>query len=183
MLGQMMHSPLLVSSILRHASAYHGDTEVVSRTVEGSIHRYTYAELSGRAQKLANALGRLGLENGDRVGTLAWNGYRHMELYYGVSGSGLVCHTINPRLFPEQIAYLIAHAGDRILFSDLSFLPILEALAKTPLEQRVTLRVVMCHNSTELKKLQEPSVPPMTFLDSPRYSHKVEVASQSFLFT
>ncbi|WP_052192318.1 long-chain-fatty-acid--CoA ligase [Sphingomonas sp. Ant H11] len=129
MLGQMMHSPLLVSSILRHAAAYHGDTEVVSRTVEGPIHRYTYAELSRRAQKLANALGRLGLENGDRVGTLAWNGYRHMELYYGVSGSGLVCHTINPRLFPEQISYIIAHAGDRILFSDLSFLPILEVLA------------------------------------------------------
>ena len=131
MLGQMMNTPLLVSSIMRHAEAYHADTEIVSRTVEGPIHRYTYAELSRRAKKLANALGRLGLEQGDRVGTLAWNGYRHMELYYGVSGSGLVCHTINPRLFREQIAYIIDHAGDRVLFSDLSFLPILEALADT----------------------------------------------------
>ena len=131
MLGQMMQSPLVLSSILRHAASYHGDTEVVSRTVEGPIHRYTYAELSARAKKLANALGRLGLEEGDRVGTLAWNGYRHLELYYGVSGSGLVCHTINPRLFPEQIAFIIAHAQDRVLFSDLSFVPILEELADT----------------------------------------------------
>ncbi|MBC7285125.1 long-chain-fatty-acid--CoA ligase [Hoeflea sp.] len=129
MLGQMMQWPLLVSSILRHAASYHGDTEIVSRTVEGPIHRYTYADLSRRAKQLANALGRLGLEPGDRVGTLAWNGYRHLELYYGVSGSGLVCHTINPRLFPEQIAFIIAHAGDRVLFSDLSFLPILEQMA------------------------------------------------------
>lgn len=129
MLGQMMQWPLLVSSILRHAASYHGDTEIVSRTVEGPIHRYGYAELSRRAKKLANALGRLGLEQGDRVGTLAWNGYRHLELYFGVSGSGMVCHTINPRLFPDQIAFIIAHAEDRVLFSDLSFLPILEALS------------------------------------------------------
>lgn len=129
MLGLMMNTPLLVSSILRHAATYHCDTEIVSKTVEGPIHRYTYADLSKRSQKLANALAKLGLSRGDRVGTLACNGYRHLELYYGISGSGLVCHTINPRLFHEQIGYIIEHAGDRLLFCDLNFLPILEALA------------------------------------------------------
>lgn len=129
MLGTMMDVPLLLSSILRHAAACHGDTEVVSVTVEGGLHRYTYQELSRRSQKLAHALGRLGLEAGDRVGTLAWNGYRHLELYYAVSGSGLVCHTINPRLFREQVAYIIAHAGDSALFFDLTFLPLIESLA------------------------------------------------------
>ncbi|MDI4663046.1 long-chain-fatty-acid--CoA ligase [Xanthobacter autotrophicus] len=130
MLGTMMDVPLLLSSILRHAEAYHGDGEVVSATVEGGLHRYTYGELSKRSRKLANALARLGLKTGDRVGTLAWNGYRHLELYYGVSGSGFVCHTINPRLFREQIAYIIAHAGDSVLFFDLTFLPIVEELAE-----------------------------------------------------
>ncbi|MDO6965336.1 3-(methylthio)propionyl-CoA ligase [Rhizobium alvei] len=129
MLGMMMNTPLLISSILRHAETYHGTTEVVSKTVEGPIHRYTYADMARRSRKLANALSRLGLEFGDRVGTLAWNGYRHMELYYGVSGSGFVCHTINPRLFREQIAFIIEHAADKAIFADLSFVPILEALA------------------------------------------------------
>ncbi|MFG1293591.1 long-chain-fatty-acid--CoA ligase [Xanthobacter versatilis] len=129
MLGTMMDVPLLLSSILRHAEAYHSDSEVVSATVEGGLHRYTYGEMSKRSRKLANALARLGLKTGDRVGTLAWNGYRHLELYYGVSGSGFVCHTINPRLFREQIAYIIAHAEDSVLFFDLTFLPIVEELA------------------------------------------------------
>lgn len=129
MLGLMMDYPLLVSSILRHAEAYHGETEIVSCTVEGPIHRYTYADLSRRAKKVANALQHFGLERGDRVATLAWNGYRHMELYYGISGCGLVCHTINPRLFTEQIAFTIEHASDKVIFSDLTFLPILEGIA------------------------------------------------------
>lgn len=94
------------------------------------MHRYTYGDLTERSQKLANALGRLGLKPGDRVGTLAWNGYRHLELYFGVSGSGFVCHTINPRLFREQIAYIIEHAADSVLFFDLSFLPVVEGLAE-----------------------------------------------------
>ncbi|MFG1260479.1 MULTISPECIES: long-chain-fatty-acid--CoA ligase [Xanthobacter] len=130
MLGTMMDVPLLLSSILKHAEAYHGDTEVVSATVEGGLHRYTYADLARRSRQLANALARMGLKTGDRVGTLAWNGYRHMELYYGVSGSGFVCHTINPRLFREQIAYIIEHAGDSVLFFDLTFLPVIEELAE-----------------------------------------------------
>ncbi|WP_454916967.1 long-chain-fatty-acid--CoA ligase [Xanthobacter sediminis] len=129
MLGTMMDVPLLLSSILRHAETCHADGEVVSAAVEGGLHRYTYGEMAQRARKLANALARLGLERGDRVGTLAWNGYRHMELYYGVSGSGLVCHTINPRLFREQIAFIIQHAADSVLFFDLTFLPIVEELA------------------------------------------------------
>lgn len=129
MLGMMMNAPLTISSILRHAEAYHGQTEVVSRTVEGPIHRYTYSAMARRSRQLAKALDRIGLKFGDRVGTLAWNGYRHLELYFGVSGSGRVCHTINPRLFPEQIRYIIEHANDRVIFADLTFLPILEELA------------------------------------------------------
>ncbi|MFT3689205.1 long-chain-fatty-acid--CoA ligase [Paenirhodobacter sp.] len=129
MLGLMMNTPLLVSSILRHAENYNGDSEIVSRTVEGGTHRYSYADMAARAKKVANALAKFGLSPGDRVGTLAWNGYRHLELYYGISGAGYVCHTINPRLFHDQIEFIISHAGDQILFSDLSFLPILESLA------------------------------------------------------
>jgi acyl-CoA synthetase (AMP-forming)/AMP-acid ligase II len=127
--GLMMDRPLLVSTLIEHAATYHGDTEIVSRTVEGAIHRTTYAETEWRAKKLANALRRLGVGAGDRVATLAWNGYRHFELYFGISGIGAVCHTINPRLFHEQIEYIVNHAEDRLLFLDLTFLPLVEKLA------------------------------------------------------
>lgn len=129
MLGMMMNEPLLISSILRYGENYYSDTEIVSQTVEGSTHRYTYRDLAKRSRQLAKALEKIGLSHGERVGTLAWNGYRHLELYYGVSGAGFVCHTINPRLFPTQIAYIIAHANDSVLFCDLTFFPLLEALA------------------------------------------------------
>ncbi|MGD9943544.1 MAG: 3-(methylthio)propionyl-CoA ligase [Burkholderiaceae bacterium] len=129
MLGSMMDMPLLVSNILRHAARHHGDAEIVSRRVEGDLHRYTYADLHKRARQLADALTREGVQPGDRVATLAWNGYRHMELYYGVAGMGAVIHTINPRLHPEQIAWIINHAGDVHLAFDLTFLPIVEAIA------------------------------------------------------
>lgn len=129
MRGLMMDVPLLVPSLLRHAAEFHADTEIVSRTVEGPLHRTTYAGLHARAQRLANALVALGLEPGDRVGTLAWNGYRHMEIYYAVAGAGMVCHTINPRLFPEQIAGIIDHARDSVLCVDLTFMPLLQGLA------------------------------------------------------
>ncbi|WP_019936599.1 long-chain-fatty-acid--CoA ligase [Bordetella sp. FB-8] len=129
MLATMMNVPLLLSSILRHAAGCHGDGEIVSATVEGGLHRYTYGEMASRSRKLANALSRLGLKSGDRVGTLAWNGYRHLELYFGVAGCGLVCHTINPRLFREQIAYIVKHAGDSVLCFDLTFLPIVQEMA------------------------------------------------------
>jgi len=127
--GLMMDVPLLVSSLIVHADKFHGDTELVSRTVEGPIHRYTYHDAHKRSRQLAQALGRLGAKQGDRIGTLAWNGFRHFELYFGVSGMGAVIHTINPRLFPEQIAYIVNHAEDRYVFFDLTFTPLVEKLA------------------------------------------------------
>ena len=129
MLGQMMATPLTIPSILDFAARHHGDTEIVSATVEGSIHRYGYRDAARRARRLASALRALDIGVGDIVGTLAWNGFRHFETYYGVAGIGAVCHTINPRLFPEQIAYIINHAADRYLFVDLTFVPLLERLA------------------------------------------------------
>ncbi|AWM33073.1 long-chain fatty acid--CoA ligase [Hymenobacter nivis] len=125
----MMAEPLRVAGILEHAAKWHADTEIVSRLPEGGIHRYTYAAAHRRAKQLAKALLRLGVAPGDRVGTLAWNTHRHFELYYGVAGIGAVCHTVNPRLFPEQLVYIINHAEDRLLFFDLTFLPLVERLA------------------------------------------------------
>jgi 3-(methylthio)propionyl---CoA ligase len=127
--GLMMDKPLLISSLLDYAAKYHGGTEIVSRTVEGPIHRYTYADAEIRAKKLAKALQTLGIQAGDRVATLAWNGYRHYELYYGVSGMGAVCHMVNPRLFAAQIAYIMNHAEDTLVFADLTFLALLEEIA------------------------------------------------------
>ncbi|WP_035882641.1 3-(methylthio)propionyl-CoA ligase [Cupriavidus metallidurans] len=129
LMGQMMSAPLLISSIIRHAARYYGSTEIVSRRTEGDLHRYTYRDCELRARKLAQALGALGVQQGERVGTLAWNGYRHLEIYYGVSGMGAVCHTINPRLFPEQIAYIVNHADDKYVFFDSTFLPLVEGVA------------------------------------------------------
>ena len=129
MLGLMMNRPLLISSILRHADRCHGDAEIVSRTIEGPMHRCTYREAHVRARKLARALARLGVEPAQRVGTLAWNGYRHFELYYAVSGMEAIIHTINPRLFFDQLTYIVDHAEDRLVFFDLTFLPLAEKLA------------------------------------------------------
>ncbi|HYD81845.1 MAG TPA: 3-(methylthio)propionyl-CoA ligase [Paucimonas sp.] len=129
LMGQMMDQPLLISSIIQHADRYFGNNEIVSRRVEGDLHRYTYRDCHKRSRRLANALKSLGVEMGDRVATLAWNGYRHLEAYYAVSGSGAVLHTINPRLHPEQIAYIVNHAEDHYLFFDLTFLPLVEAFA------------------------------------------------------
>ena len=129
MQGLMMDMPLLISSLIQHADRYHGDTEIVSRTVEGPIHRYTYRDAHARSRKLANALQRLGVKSSDRIGTLAWNGYRHLELYYAVSGSGAIIHTVNPRLFPEQIAWIVNDADDQYLCFDLTFAPLIEAIA------------------------------------------------------
>ncbi len=129
MQGHMMDMPLLISSILQHADRHFGDTEVVSRRVEGDIHRYTYSQCHQRARRVADALTKLGVRNGDRVATLAWNGYRHMELYYAVGGMGAVAHTINPRLHPDQIAWIVEHAGDSYVAFDTTFLPIVEAIA------------------------------------------------------
>jgi len=129
LMGQMMSNPLLISTIIEHAARNSGSTEVVSRRVEGDIHRTTYRQVRDRSKQLANALAALGVQPGERVGTLAWNGYRHLEIYYGVSGSGSVCHTINPRLFPDQIAYIVNHADDQYVFFDLTFVPLIEGIA------------------------------------------------------
>jgi acyl-CoA synthetase (AMP-forming)/AMP-acid ligase II len=127
--GLMMHQPLLISSLLRHAERHHADQEIVSRRVEGDVHRYTFRDLGRRSRRLADALQSLGVAPGSVVATLAWNGYRHMELYYAVSGSGSVLHTLNPRLHPDQLVWMADDAQDRVLFFDLSFLPLLEEIA------------------------------------------------------
>jgi len=129
MQGLMMDTPLLISSIATHAENYHAGQEIVSVTADNPLHRYSYRECFGRAKQLAGALDRLGLESGDHVATLCWNDYRHLEAYYGVSGAGYVCHTINPRLFPEQLIFIINHAEDRWIMTDVMFVPLLESLA------------------------------------------------------
>jgi 3-(methylthio)propionyl---CoA ligase len=128
MQGLMQDHPLLVSSLIRHADRHHGDTEIVSRTIEGPIHRTSFRTTHARARRLANALARLGVDTSDRVATLAWNGYRHLEIYLAAAGMGAVCHTVNPRLFREQVAYIINHADDSYVFFDLTFAPLVEAL-------------------------------------------------------
>jgi fatty-acyl-CoA synthase len=130
MQGLMMDMPLLISSLIEHADRHHGDTEIVSKTVEdGSIHRYSFRDAHTRARKLAKALKVLGVGMNDRVGTLAWNGFRHFEIYYATGGSGAVIHTINPRLFPEQIGYIANHAEDKVIFFDVNLAPLVEKLA------------------------------------------------------
>lgn len=129
MLGQMMNMPLTTTSILEFAEKVYATSEIVSVTADNPQHRYTYAEAFQRVRKLANALKKLGCEDGDVIGTLAWNDYRHLELYYAISCSGMVCHTVNPRLFPEQLQYIIDHAEDKYVFLDVMFVPLLEKLA------------------------------------------------------
>ncbi len=128
MLGQMQSHQLLISNLIVHAERHHGSAEIVSRRVEGDIHRTTWAGIARRSRQVANALDKLGLAFSDRVGTLAWNGYRHLELYFGVSGSGRVLHTLNPRLHPDQLVWIVNHAEDRVLCFDMSFLPLVQAV-------------------------------------------------------
>ncbi len=130
MLGQMQSQPLLISSLIVHAERHHPTGEIVSRRVEGDIHRTHWAEIARRSRQVANAVDSLHLAFGDRVATLAWNGYRHLELYFGVSGTGRVLHTLNPRLHPEQLAWIINHADDRAICFDTTFLPLVQAVAK-----------------------------------------------------
>ena len=128
MQGLMMDMPLLISGLIDYAATYHGDAEIVAREIEGDIHRYTYADAHPRIKKMALALQRLGIKPGDRVGTLAWNTHRHLEMFYAAPGVGIVLHTVNPRLFPDQLVYIINHAEDRLLFVDRITLPIVEAI-------------------------------------------------------
>ncbi len=129
MFGMMMDYPLLISSLIEHAARFHGDTEIVSREADRSLHRYNFAAAHDRARQVAKALLKLGIRPGDRVATMAWNTHRHFELYYGISGIGAVMHTINPRLFHDQIRYMANHAEDRVLFLDLSFVSAVESFA------------------------------------------------------
>ncbi|HSW08650.1 3-(methylthio)propionyl-CoA ligase [Aquabacterium sp.] len=129
MLGLMQDRPLLISSLIEHAATFHPGTEIISRLPEGTVHRSNWGDIRLQARQIANALQALGIQPGERVGTLAWNGYRHLALYYGVSGSGAVLHTVNPRLFPEQIDYIVNHAEDQLLFFDITFAPLVEKLA------------------------------------------------------
>jgi fatty-acyl-CoA synthase len=124
----MQQQSLLISSLIEFANRHHGDGEVVSRRVEGDIHRYTWADVANRSRQMANALDGLKLAQGARVATLAWNGYRHLELYFGVSGSGRVLHTLNPRLHPDQVVWIANHAEDEILCFDMTFLPLVQAV-------------------------------------------------------
>ena len=126
MFGLRQDHPLLISTIFEHATKNFSKQEIVSNTVEGGIHRYTYLDWSKRTKKLANAFKSFGLKESDRVGTLAWNGYRHLEIYYATSSSGLVCHTINPRLHPDQVSYIVNHAKDKVLCVDLNILQLVE---------------------------------------------------------
>jgi acyl-CoA synthetase (AMP-forming)/AMP-acid ligase II len=128
MLASMQNHPLLISSLIIFAERHHRDGEVVSRRVEGDFHRYTWRDVAARSRQVARALDAQGLQFSDRVATLAWNGYRHLELYFGVSGSGRVLHTINPKLPAEQIVWIANHAEDRVLCFDVSFLPLVQAI-------------------------------------------------------
>jgi len=146
MLGLMQSQPLLISDLIEHAARHHGDVEIVSRRVEGDIHRSTYALAAQRARQLAHALDGLGLAPGERVASLAWNGYRHFEMYFGVSGSGRVLHTLNPRLAPDQLAWIVNHAEDRVLAFDTTFWPLVQAIAaRCP---TVQCWVALCDDAT-----------------------------------
>jgi fatty-acyl-CoA synthase len=129
MLGLMQDWPLLAHKIIDHAALYHGDREVVTRSVEGPIHRTNYREIGARARKVADALDRLGIKSGDRVGTLAWNTWRHLETWYGITGIGAIYHTLNPRLFPDQLVYIANHAEDKVLFFDITFADLVAKIA------------------------------------------------------
>jgi len=129
MFGLMQDRPLLISSLIEHAATFHPQAEIVSRLPEGPVHRSSWGEVRGMSQRIANALAGLGIQQGDRIGTLAWNSHRHLALYFGVSGSGAILHTVNPRLFPEQIDYIVNHAEDQLLFFDITFAPLVEKLA------------------------------------------------------
>ena len=153
MLGLMQDWPLLIHRVIDHAASQFGTTEIVSRSVEGPIHRTTYAQVRARSLKLAQTLAGEGIVKGDRVATLAWNTWRHLEAWYGITGVGAVYHTVNPRLFPDQIAWIVNHAADRMLLVDLTFVPLVEAIAdKLPTIERFVILTDGAHMpATKLK--------------------------------
>lgn len=142
MLGLMQPQPLLLSSIIAHAARHHGSGEVVSKLTDGSLHRGTYAEVERRARRLARVLTSMGVRPGDRVATLAWNGYRHLELFYAICGMGAICHTVNPRLAPDDVALIMHDAGDCVLFADIDFAGLIAGLV--PRVPTLRAVVAMC---------------------------------------
>ncbi len=140
MQGLMMNVPLTITALMCHSERLHGEQEIVSVTADNPLHRYRFADCFARARRLANVLAALGVQRGDRVATLAWNDYRHLELYFGVSCSGAICHTVNPRLFADQLVWIFNHAGDRVLFTDPMFLPLIEKLKpKLPALEKIVV--------------------------------------------
>ncbi len=155
MLGLMQTYPLTISSLLRHAARHHGGSDVVSRTNDGSIHRTTWGETERRARRLVRVLQSLDIGAGDRVGTLAWNDYRHLEVYYAAPGMQAICHTINPRLHPDDITYIIHHAADRALFVDVSFAGLIRQIA--PRIADSVRDVVMLTGASEMPDVALPA--------------------------
>jgi fatty-acyl-CoA synthase len=146
MLGLMQDWPLLCHKVIEHAAKYHGTQEIVTRSVEGPIHRTNYRQIHDRARKVSQMLQRDGIQLGDRVATIAWNTWRHLECWYGIMGIGAICHTVNPRLFPEQIAWIINHAQDKIVMTDITFIPVLEKIAdKVPSVERYVVLTDKAH--------------------------------------
>src|SRR5919108_4470442 len=141
MLGLMQNWPLLCHRIIDHAAANHAERPIISRSIEGALHTTTYAAVRSRALRLAQRLDREGIRFGDRVATLAWNTWRHLEAWYGIMGIGAIYHTVNPRLFPDQIAWIVNHAEDRLMMADLTFVPLLEKMADklTSVERYIVL--------------------------------------------
>jgi fatty-acyl-CoA synthase len=156
MLGMMMDTQLMISSLMKFADRNFPEREIVSVTADNPLHRYTYKEAFQRTRQLANAMADLGAEFGDRIGTMAWNDYRHLELYYAISGSGMVCHTINPKLSPQQVIYIINHAEDRLIFVDPMLMPLLEAVDEhLPKVERYIVMTDAAHMpETTLKNVQ-----------------------------
>jgi fatty-acyl-CoA synthase len=153
MLGLMQHWPLLCHRVIDHGATYHGDRRVISRSLEGPLHTTNYRDVRARALRVAQRLDKDGIKLGDRVATLAWNTWRHLEAWYGIMGIGAIYHTVNPRLFPEQIAWIVNHAEDRVLLTDLTFVPLLEKLANElkPIERYVVLTDAAHMPATSLK--------------------------------
>src|SRR5580693_2011405 len=151
----MQSQGLMISSILTHAARHHGSAEVVSRTHENTTHRYPWHDVEARSRRLVRVLQKLGVGAGDRVGTLAWNGFRHLEVYYAAPGMEAICHTINPRLHPDDLAYIITHAGDAVLFADTSFVALLETIA--PQVKDCVRAVVLMTDAANMPALALPA--------------------------
>ena len=153
--GLMQSQPLMISSVLKHAARHHGTAEIVSKNVEGDIHRTTWADAERRSRRLVRVLQGLGIQAGDRVATLAMNGFRHLEIYYAAPGMGAICHTVNPRLHADDIAYIIDHAGDKVLFAETSFSAVLAAIA--PAIAGSVRAVVMMTDRAHMPELALPA--------------------------